>query len=81
MMKCLVNAANRGSCTCPSPNGKLLHPDQQPGARYCIYAPIREGGGERERDEEQQREPGRGEPDPVSEAICSVHTRRLLTTG
>lgn len=32
MMKCLVSAANRGSCTCPLSNGKLLHPNQQPEA-------------------------------------------------
>lgn len=25
MMKYLVNAVNRGGCTCPSYNGKLLH--------------------------------------------------------
>lgn len=27
MMKCLVSAANRGGCTCPSFNGMLLHPN------------------------------------------------------
>lgn len=37
VIKCLVNAAKRGSCTCPLPNGQLLPPNQVPEARHFAY--------------------------------------------
>lgn len=77
MMKCLVSAANRGSCTCPSSNGTLLHPNQQPEVQGCTRSRTRTCEWERDRDAARAR---RTERIREGEGVWSDVRSNLLLT-
>ena len=81
MMKCFVSAANSGSCTCPSSNGKLLHPNQQPEAQHCTHVWVCVRQREREREKERERENQGGRESLIwCQKQSALHTLRLFMT-